>query len=681
MVQTIAKPSDQFLGPFHGLNTTMDESQLPQSFATKCRNIILSDGKIRSREPWRKWSKGTAGPSPLAGKTILSMFSLKNPNVDTGVASSMMILHVQNGSTGELWRWIESKDPVLLTNQLLTRPSDFVLHNGYLYVLGSGSRGGAFNWMTDGTPENTHYAGMRVTDESKATSTPGDFRITAAAGGSIDSIVQYAVTLLDTKSGREGNFNPTDLIALNGANQTATIAIRWGGFVPPPYWNHDKFRIYRRNETLIQVGFRLIHEGDYPNSEAIFFNDNKSEAELDTDGLSTRAGGPFAPTRNGNRSLGKANMGAIYKSRLFVNDQQTDRIIRYSAIDEPWAMDPDDFFTLDGDADEIIQGIATLGRFLVVGKKRSMWSISGDIGGPTNLTNATGDKPLDDTSEQHPIETSVGPAVESFGRNNGNGFFKGGSPSKLYFPNDAGFFQFDGVSVASLTDIIKPTWDSFYFNDRVSVTPHFSFADDPQNGVIYIANHHAGFGLAYHYRLSRGSGIPSWSVIDGGDITEDGTLIVPSVFAPQSGFASSSSENLKSYVPLMIGDTEGRVFEADPNDKLARTPEFEWESGMLPAIRGMKAHVYFARVFLTTQQPPILSTPSMFFQVIPDGDESKMVSVLRAVGSRNFVVVTVRRDMARIKLRIKKGPSWVVGWTAAIGILGWDFDTELVGQR
>ena len=680
MVQTVAKPTDQFLGPFYGLNTTMDESQLPQSFATQCRNIILSDGKIRIREPWRKWRKASSGTSPIDGKNILSMISLKNPNVDTGSQFSMMILHVQKGSIGELWRWIENKDPVLLTNQLGTKPSDFVLHRGYLYVLGGGSKTG-INWMTDGTPENTHHAGMRSPTRALSANAPADYfalREPAEAASGIDATVQYAVTLLDTRSGREGNPTITPQFTCSSIQGVQFITIT-NSFEPPAYWNADKIRIYRKNISLGQVGYRFIKELNYPHPTN--YQDDSTELNLDSSGVSTRADGPFAPSRNGYKSLNNANMGAMYKSRLFVNDQENDRIVRYSAIDEPWAMDPDDKFTLDGDTDEIIQGIAVLGRFLVIGKKRSMWTISGDIGGPTNKTIATGDIPLDDASEQHPIETSVGPAVESFGINNGNGFFKGGSPSRLYFPNDAGFFQFDGVTVTSLTDIIKPTWDSFYFLGNPILTPHFSFADDPQNGVIYIGNHHAGFGLAYHYRLSRGSGVPSWSIIDGGGVVEDGTAIVPTVFAPQSGFATFRGDNPTSYVPLMVGDTQGRVFEADPNDKEAPVPDFEWSSGMLPAIRGMKAHVYFARVFLTTQQQPIVDTPVMSFEVIPDGNEAKRTSLLRNVGDRDFVVLPVRRDMARIKLRIKKGSSWLVGWTAAIGILGWDFDTELVGQR
>lgn len=700
-LQATAKPSNQFLGPFLGLNTTMDPSQLSSSHATVCNNLILSDGKIRVREPWRKWTTQSE-TSPLKGKKILSQFSLKLPGLGPFFERfTTLILHVaKDEGPGELWQWTERLDPILLSNQMGARPSQMILYDSRLYVLGGGLSGPktGINWMTDGTPENTHHIGMRTPVRALNVGAPADYyavREGAEAANGIGAIVEYAVTLLDDRTGREGNPTLSPIISCN-TSQGVQFILMNNNFVIPAHWNENKIRIYRRNHSLGQVGYRLIKEFDYP--VRTLFQDDKTESQLDASGSSSSETGPFAPSRNGYKSLNSANMGAIFKSRLFFNDTENDRILRFSAIGRPHAVDPDDFFTLDGDPDETLQGIATLGDFLIVGKRRAMWSLSGNTNTPTNIDNATGVKGLEDNTILQRIPTKVGPYLTaniggSGLPNNGNGFFAGGQPARLYFPNDAGFFMFDGISVESLTGLIKPTWDTFYFrsdlqfqgqmNPAPNFSQHFTFCDDPNNGIIYICNHGAGFGLAYHYRLSR-SGVPVWSTIDGGSIFENGKLVVPSVFATQSGVPHFKGLNRPSTVSLLVGDTQGRVWEADRNDVNARVANFEWASGDMPAIRGLEAHLYFVRIFTTTQMEPLQgdqTNPLMTFSIIPDADPGRQTRLTRPVNNTNRVIIPVRRKMSRLQIKISKSPVWRFGWSEKYGILGWDFDTELVGQR
>ena len=679
MVQRRFNPQAAFLGPFLGLNTTTDASELPPQYASVCRNIILSDGRIRPRAPW-----DVLAGLPLILRDVRGMYfwQKRDSPLDAFVVAKIgtLLYRINVQRPGP-----EGPPQISILSGLGSDDfASFVRRGDFLYVFDGSDR----SVKTDGTVEGTLLLGIDVPTPTIVSS----LSVRSGASPGIDAEVEYKIAWYDRARNVESN--PRTLLAatliLSSTQEVAIIYDASGGRFPSQQ-GITHMRIYRRNETLGQVGFRLLAEVAVPsNGEYVDNARGDTQANEDVDvPLSSRTTGPFAPILN--KIPRHVKLGAIHNGRLFFGKKsvpggdEVDGRVYYSLKGFPDYED-ETFLDVQGDTDEVIRGLAVVGDQLIIGKRRSIWINSGEVITATNLDRALGNQPLDPSHRVYRTHADIGPTGQQ-----GNNMVIAGEPAQVYFASDAGAVSFDGVNTQILSDAIEAEWRLFVGNPPDRIQLGFSFADDSQKGVLYMAVSTLDEPgpiqcLAYHYRLNRGDGIGAWSVIDDGDQKIDGRSFTVTAVAPA---VPPSGDNLRGQVlgtaPL-IGTTISTVLMANGDDPDAYVPTFEWLSGSMPLARGMKAHVYWVKFFLNRSQAVNGQAPVMRLSVLTDQLErasaSPRVDTIDVdTSQRDTVLLSIRRHAKTVRIRIERGPGWTKGWDPHLGVLGWQPDTELVGQR
>jgi hypothetical protein len=676
----------EFLGPFLGINTTLDPSQIGPAFAVKARNVILSDGRIRPRMAWRhlRFTSDRDAIQLGTDQAIASMYHWNRSEAtdEPDILVKTRYRHADVPLSGQLWLVARNRVARQLATGLSNQTAQFIKYEGLIYVLDGSQR----MWVTDGEPNGTIYAGM----EHPTLEEDVWAQVESYGGATLWGSVTYAVTFLNPHGGESnplyfggGVYDSAEATPMQIVHGQATAFTIYGKRLAGP-GRAARFRIYRRNLTLGQVGWRLIHEGDYP-SDAGFveFFDVTPEEDIT---VSSDVTGPFAPSRH--TLLPRASMGAMYRHRLFFTHAEYAPNVYFSAIGEPQHVDVDDKIPLEGEADDGINGMAAMADQLFVGKERGIQVIAGDIHTATDETNATGAQPLESNHRSYPTNVTTGPT----GAIEGNNFVKAGEPSRLMYVAKHGLHDFDGVNERFVGDAIERTWSEFGYrgtslDDRG--VESFEFAHDAAEGILYICAGRSASDpshpvLAYHYRVNRGDGLGIWTTIDAGGVSPHATPTDESktITAIAGSLGERSGGTRRS--SILVGFRDGTLAIGDADTADLPMPDFEWESGDMIVDRGLRVHVYAAKVFYTVIQGVIgmeRSAPMIFEVVLKQGKQlrPRMASADLADETREFVAIPVRREGTRFSLKLAKGPSWATAADLGVGIVGWEMQTEIVG--
>ncbi len=667
------------MGPFLGLNTTTDPSELPPQYATVCRNVILSDGRIRPRAPWSV----LAGIAPN-DRSVLGMYYWHKDDVPTDA----FVIAKIGTSLYRIPQRVTLGNPVTFLTELSTDYfANMVRYRDFLYVLDGSDR----LVKTDGTTNGTLLVGIDPPHPNRVS------LVEAAVGGSgINASVSYKITYYDSDHGIESN--PVGPYSFVVAGAGTGVKLTFAILATPGQQGITHIRLYRQNTTLGQVGFRLLAELSVnQGGPVIVYSDTArgdTTANEDADvTLSSWTAGPFAPALN--KVPRYWALGAIYNGRLFAGKRDpfndpTGRV-HYSVVNFP---DYEEETTLDvsGDVDEHIRGLAVAGDQLAISKRRNIWILTGEVITASNDEVALGQAPLDPSHRLYRTNATIG----SIGQE-GNNMIVAGQPAQFYFPSDAGWAAFNGVDVRILSDAISQEWRQFVGQRVGRQRLAFSFADDSQNGVLYVAvslvtERDPIQCLAYHYRVNRGDGIGAWSVIDGGNQkVADETFAVTAVASMIARTVSAGFEGQAPGTPLLIGTSRSAILSAKgedglPFDQEAHVPTFEWLSGTMPLARGMAVHVYSVKFFLSRSMAVNGDAPTIKLSVLTNVEERasaspRVTSGEVDVSQRNKFPLPVRGDAETIQIRVERGTNWTKGWNPHLGVLGWQPDVELVGQR
>lgn len=736
-----ANLDNQFQGPYYGLNLTADPTQLPPQWATVARNIILSDGKIRMRAPFHSMRDGSGDDAVMdygivnpgaAANVCVGLFPWINSRFAKPITMAVVMPETivppfsQGSGTAapRLWRLEEGVDPFdmgILTGEVRTIAPSWLLWQGWLYV----SVGTDTLWKTNG--HMLTKAGLMVPPAGMVTVA----RSNAGSGG-INADVRYYMTLRDRKTGVESNsyaipddspFNADDPTLIkhteNDTDATFTIQLHGPTAGVPEFQNWDELWIYRQNVDLEQPAGRKIALGraneiprvsSGPTELVVVDNEDEDNIELRAIG-SNIVTGPFSPSRNGVPS----NVGPMgtYGGRMYFGEIKHPAAftdlgkLRFSAIGFPDHVDPDDWIDVSGDKDDEITGVEQLGDQLIVGKRKSIWVVSGNPTTETNDTIATGAVAFESTERTYRSKATVGPLNKG-----GNGFVVVGEPARVYFASDNGLYTFDGIDTRYLGQVIKALWsdfskapgDGFGVHDREF---NFTFADDPKNGLLYIccgrrSRDTARPVLVYHYRGDRGDGLGYWTTADmvsqplkqGDQISDCTVTTIASSFDPDNDRLEFSpitfgvvvtrrhdAQSLLGGIRVMQQATEN-VYDPFPLQLHDPTPNFEYRSGDIPLVRGLRQQLDYVKFFLAVGSNGGISPAQIVLEVIPDGDESRKVSVEHGASASLVRVVPVQRSASTIAYRYAMAPgndAWPQDFDPQIGLIGWEPFAELVG--
>jgi hypothetical protein len=674
-------PPITYRGPFLGLNTTGDPGSIGLAFARTARNIVLSDGMIRSRRPWRPiraldLSASRPSFTPAEGDVrtphILGLTCFGDASGQTNTIAKVLIPTADDLWRPELWSFQDRKDPQLLLSTVwLTHDlPTFVYVKGMVYIYD----GGAVLWKTDGTASGTVRQGIRkITDRS--------IQFVDFQEGGVGAVVSYVATAYDSVRNVESNYNHVYGPATIGS----TVAVRFLLFsaLEDHVWREsgaDTLRIYRRNHSAGNVGHRLIHEQPWQSTQTHWV-DRLAENEIE---LSSDVTGPFAPSRNG--SPQKATCAALFGSRMFMNDVDNPGILRFSAIATPEHVHPDDWLDVSGDGDDVVRGLQPVNDVLYVGKRGGIWAVSGDIQTATNETAALGAVPLDSNERVYPTNATTGPSNEF-----GNGLTKAGEPARIYFGNEAGVFRFDGLEERLVSDLITPTWREI---TKPYGKPCVTFAEDPQDKLLLICvGRGVGWGAIptpmalYHYGVNRGDGVGIFATADAGGIHpklgEPGVTCVTRFVSPIDHPAHPQVHEGRRHTPYMVGTDLGYVLLADEHwvDDDAFVPEMTYETGLLELTPGRRTHLRHVKWFMSRAPLPTVGTGfAMIGWALMDGRWDRESTKLLRYGD-DIVVMPVRRTGRSVQLVLSKLGTWKQGFKRELGVLGFELAIEPVGQR
>lgn len=667
MLQPRTNPAARVQGPFLGLNTVTDPSQLDPRAATVARNVLLREGRARPMPPWT--GLGAFGDRPQVlepGDRVVAMHQLDR----SATGQPVVIAKVRKAQSQGLFVFDQVNPgrgaPLQLPGIYTDKPCGFLEIGHWLYVFD----GPVGVYKTRGTPQTTFKAGVNAMppDELLAANTitqnPFD----------MSGTYQWWATWMSSDRKVEGNAVHLATKTL-GANQIVQFFFRG---------NHGQtgqdigyIRLYRRNVTAEQIAARLIAETPVvdPGGGSATIIDNLLEANIS---LSSDVTGPFAPTRNA--PPWPCTVGWWLKSRLWTNDEANPAILRWSAAGEPEHFADLDQQLLAGNRNERVGGLISLGDTLFVGKQHGIQTVSGDPNGHTNLTIATGTAPLDSTLTLEESRCAVGPSNRW-----GNGFVRAGTPSRLYFGNPSGFYAFDGVEALPLSIGVEPTWS------RLANRPDMgdgsggrdfalSYADVPSLGVLLVCQSGVQpdddvFGMALHYHAQNG-----WSTFDGDyeldrDQFERRDAHVLCVASGTLGLQAGPTVNRAL---ALLGTSTGLVLAMDdtPHAAAAVAP-FEYETGNLMRLIGFRAHVYAIKWLFAGPFAPVTDAAVVRVSVLADG---QLVAVHDVdLSSHKSFRQSVRRACADLRLRVERGPTWKAGWRPEYGLIGFEPDLELVG--
>lgn len=694
----------QFQGPYYGLNTTADPTQLPPQWATVARNIVLPDGKIRMRPPWRP-VVGDGVPVNLStadADVCVGLFPWVNTDFERPITMAIVMDRFftppDASAAVRLFRIETGVDPVevgeLVGTTRTTAPS-WLLWQGWLYI----SVGQDNLWKTDG--QTLYRAGLQIPPVGMATVS----RIEPGTS-EVDADVRYFCSLYDEDTGVESDsyaipdddpVDPADptLIQHTDTDTRGAFSFQTHGptaGVDPAYkWTH--LRVYRQNVTLSSPGGRELFNylslpRAYSGPTTVVLFDGQTEDDLDS--VSSLVTGRFNPLRNGLPA--KVGVMASLDGRMFFSDVETPGIVRFSAVGFPDHVHRDDWSDVTGDKDDQITGLEQLGDQLFIGKRKNIWVMSGEVTTETNDTLGTGAAAFASTERTYRTRARAGPV-----NTGGNGFALTGEPAALYFAADTGFYRFDGLDTRLVSHVIRAKWLEFtaphaesgsYPGERDPLL-NFTYAEDSKNGLLHICcgrrdkNARRAL-LVYHYRGNRGDGTGYWTT---GDIQTGEVAGIPlgrTVTAIATSFAPEN-ERLE-YSPMMLATLDNVVFanlfilrqDSEWQDQAAE--QFEWRSGDMPLIRGLKQQVGYVKWFLAPGRNGGVEGLLISLEVIPDRDEARKVQLIIPASAAGERVMPVQRAASTVAYRYSLAPGPVpAGFDPQIGLIGWEPFTELTG--
>jgi hypothetical protein len=685
----------KFTGPFLGLNTTLKPRELGPAWAVDAQNVILGDGRVRPAWPFGLWG----GENPEAAWPPMRWVEGHHPS-HVGNA-----IHWHSPVVGEIFVyqvWAVSEDGQtyapgyyavhpdgrvvhLISWAPASGPACYVPAYGRLYIYD----GSSFPIRTDGTPENTVFTGMPApvlgtyegylgdTPSADAILEPGDY--------------EYAVTWYDQADDVESNPLNLGRFTVRSLQEEYRFVVSDLGNAGAG-WHSTHLRLYRRDHHVGNPYFllRWTRPRTDIGSTRLYF-DPYGFRGTPTPPEGDEVNGPFAPSKNGLPPA--ATVACLYKDRMFTNyehiasarsDVRNDYLY-YSAFGHPDHVDPDDFEVLGGDAQTGVYGMGEVGHQLVLIKPKSIWLLSGTIGGSTNATIATGAKAPFSTHTLTRSKSAVGCA----NRGGGNGAIIVGDPELIHFNSEDGLYSFDGVTENNVAKNVRDTWRRFAKQGELrdgEKNQRISYAVDTLNKILFIANGDQPYGdpevLAYHYgrdRVQAGGGVGAWSYL-----RPTGRRWRYHTVATTLGDIETpgNREPAYYYAPLAIVCSDGKIRLGNDRSTTLATQAFRYETPPLRPLEGGKAHIYQ----ITWLHDRIHVVPD-------DGFVRDWAFGFRVVRDETFELRTrslkwateqhqgVRRESQEISLLVQSpgGPGETLYWHPDYGLAGWILEFEPAG--
>jgi hypothetical protein len=680
-----------------GLNTRLTPRQLPAAFATVAHNVLVSDGRIRPRAPWRSMLGEGQGFAD-EGVTVLSLFQWRTPD---GLRT--LVKTRRPGQPGALWAVHENGDLVALAGNLSGWAAQFLIVGDTCYVIDGSQR--MVKVKNDMSVVSVGIGPPSKMHENPALLPTGlvgfGWEYEAASfqpvAGVLNGTFSYAVTYRDSTTGVESN--PVYSLPVTCSGHAPQIFFNRSE-LPPALSGIDEVRIYRRNDTLSQPFYRylgwdsvggVVQEVDPFGADQVFV-DRRLDSEISASDVSI---GPFAPSRNGLPP--RSRCAAWYNDRMFYAAIDKPGRLYYSelgyadhvATEESGEVDAPAFVNMTGGQSDGINGLLAKAGQLYVGQERGVQVLSGVIVAPDNLTRAVGTADFELAESPHQTfstRSDVGP-METFGNNLVS------AAGTLYFAAEAGLFAFDGDSSVNVSSQrIAPTWRDFV-RRRLGVSSPaalITFAHDAQDGILYVASFRPGPShyaesppiLAYHYATG------AWTTLSEG--------VAPDVYSTVSCVASAIAEAetlqgdataLTRQCALLVGGMDGRVASSTDTDRdtvdgrdVPAAP-FRWETGDLAVTPSVRKHFYAAKIHLHRTKAAFGSSPMVDLGYRLDGGNVQFRKTVSLVGAAPTRRVPIGRTGQDVRLVIRKSDAWERGWSPDAGIIGFELDVELVGQR
>lgn len=679
-----------FKGPWWGLVTTLPRRELGPGMATVANNVILSEGRIRPRNPIAYYTDALLNSTPIGLFEYDVDRSLGTFSTGTNVRLLVKLIGTgSSGTIGYVRRQVEAAPRyVELISGLSQRSPTFVVANGSVYCL-DGTNGGQ-TWETRNRsvkvtptgqalligmskPVPIEHTNPPVFTWQEFGPLPGDL--------TVGTTYDYAVTFYDSVNNVESNpdyigevtipAEPPDVIrgvqlVFGPANEIRALE------------GATHFRIYRRsrtNTTSYPPGYRYVGSSQISTqAQASSFFDWIDDDGLEAAGLSSDITGPFAPSRNGIPPA--STVGVYYNDRMWYNDVNNGNRLRFSAIGRPDHVDPFDYYDLQDDTGSPITGMAVLSGQLVVAKERSVWIIAGNPVTPTNLSAATGAEVEIGDPVIYQTKCPVGCSAVA----GGNGMVVAGHPPRAYWCHATGFYSFDGVDVEQVSRWIRPTWEQWGAQNIVGGESFqtVSYAIDAKLEIIYVCN--AGYGsvssgpnvLAYHYGNRTPDGAGTWTRMEF-SLSQTVRTICSSVGRRSTG--SQAITAILNHAGIIVGITSSGILIDAPRDFEPAMPAWEWQSGDLILDEAGAVHLY---------QVDWLLAPSSLPASVDVGFRPTTASVFADVrvdlaAGKFSKSQPMRRTLPAVVLHAKS----VAGskWDVNAGLVGWVLDVEETGAR
>jgi len=672
-------PATNFQGPFLGLNTVRSKAELPAQFATIARNVLFTDGRLQPHPPWDPWAVIVGLELPR---------TLPRPQENTGKPFSLYVWPQHGGlerrrvivnGRGGMWAIDEFAGLVFLGgDDALKAPCDYVSDGNVLYVLT-----GTVPWRTEGTLESTRPMGFKPPPPHSVLVFNNDAAPGDGGTGSVDLNADWAVTVSTVDLHVESN--PLYLTGLGTRllGNSIRFVPQWE-LIKAANSGIEQINYYRKNRDLSQISYRLIHSAPV---DDFFYRDGLDEAQITA---SNADDGPWAPSKNG--PVPQASCGAFYRSRLWLNDVDEPGKVFYSALARPEHFDTGlDFRRVESPSRAQVSGIFVQDQAILVGKADGIWTIVGDVNGPTNETIAKGAVAPNPTDVVAETRVRIGPVNEF-----GNGFVKVGAPGRIYFATLNGLYRWDGIDAVNVSDWITPTWQEMVqVHETLEPFPEggglaFTYGDDLGRQLLYVtlgtrfqegrrANRPQMRAVVYHYGVNRGDGIGIWSTIDAGDAqpySEPLDRNVGPYYLIPDCFATTPNGR------VVMGSAAGLVTrlrdETLPRDAIpGHGAEWRFETGDITLLPGFESHVYGVK-WLTAApvRSPFGEVASM--GVVCDGRETLAYLLM---GANEFLYQRIGANCRRVRLFAASDGVSNTKYMRDNLILGWMLDVEPVGQR
>jgi hypothetical protein len=651
------------MGPFLGLDTVHQPREISRRHAVRADNVLVDNGTIQVRPPLVEDTR-FAGYPP--GKVYAGV-DWYPPRLSAARLAANVV-HVGNMlycnlSVGGL-------------SGLQERQGTFAFGDQALYYV-DGLRvlriGGDLIMHQVGIPPPTTTLTPTATDAQIDTGFPPpvqgqilwQVKDLPARPISLQELTEYqfGFSYYDADSGAESNAVFTDnFTTLDGVSRPR-LRIVWGATPTGRHITH--VRAYVRNVTAGQTGFVFWFE--FPIG---------SPFPQDYDFLvpGSEITGPFAPTRNGIPEY--ASVAYFYKSRMYYNDLRNPALLRYSAINQPAHVHPDDFLLADDDGN--VTGLQEQAGQLVVGKERSAWILSGAIVGATNETVATGAALLPSGHDFYRTKVVVGCANNA----GGNGIIPLGS-SRVGWNGADGFYTFDGLSETKVSGLIDPTWREFVGDQTWGRNQAVTYGLDPERQLLYMVNlsidNQRTKVLCCHYGVEGGA----WTTISPDDPADNPSCILQVVGTrtpadpPEPG--GGEAELQPTGLALVVGTNPFRVLTLRDRDHTLPMPAFAYQGGRVILKEGLDGHFYWVRWFLSNSLPAgvLQRQIEVGFRTSPRNvDEYKVIDLMTGP-TAHHKVAEVGSDITVLLRNPQSGDS---RWHPNFSIVGFGLDAEPVGQ-